>query len=149
VQAIASSAPELVIRATADNPAVDIDASRRAIAAIGESGADYCHERSLPYGTVTEAIRTSALVDAAARATAADDREHVTSFIRRHPAEYRVIEPDAPVALRRPDLRLTVDTAQDLAFMRTVAGELPVPLATAPLVDIIAAADRVLAAARR
>ena len=145
VQAVAGTGAEIVIRATADNPAVDIHAGRRAIAALTAAGADYCHERDLPYGAVVEAIRTSALIDAADRAASPDDREHVTPFIRRQPAMYRIVQPDAPPALRRPDLRLTVDTEADLAFMRAIADALSRPLAAAPLADIIAAADRVLA----
>jgi spore coat polysaccharide biosynthesis protein SpsF (cytidylyltransferase family) len=145
VQAVTGTGAEIVIRATADNPAVDIDAPRRAIAALTAANADYCHERDLPYGTVVEAVRTSALIEAAARATAIDDREHVTPFVRRQPAKYGVVQPDAPHALRRPDLRLTVDTEADLAFMRAIADDLSVPLASAPLADIIAAADRVVA----
>jgi spore coat polysaccharide biosynthesis protein SpsF len=131
LQPLTGTMAEVVVRATADYPAMDIDAARRALAAQDASG--------------VEAIRTSALIAAAARATALDDREHVTTFIRRRPAEYRVIEPRVPTALRRPDLWLTVDTEQDLAFLRAVADDLSVPLAAAPLADTIAAADRVCA----
>jgi len=142
VHAAAGRGADIVIRATADNPAVDIGAAGRAIAALSAADADYCHEQRLPYGAVVEAVRISALLDAAQKATAAGDREHVTTFIRRHPTDYRLIQPDAPAALQRPDLRLTVDTEQDLAFMRAIARELPAPLAAAPLGDVIIAADR-------
>ena len=142
VRALDGTAAKVVIRATADNPAVDIDAARRAIAALSAADADYCHEQRLPYGAVVEAVRTTALIDAAAKATSDEDREHVTPFIRRRAADYRLIQPDAPAPLQRPDLRLTVDTEQDLAFMRAIARELSTPLAAAPLGAIIAAADR-------
>ena len=137
-----------VIRATADNPAVDIDAPRRALDALERSGADYCCERGLPCGAAVEAMRAGALLAADRLATSRDDREHVTPYIRRAGPRFRIVEPEAPVALRRPDVRLTVDTAADLAFLREIAYALPVPLSTAPLTTVIAAADRLAAGAR-
>ena len=144
-QAVSHMNAAVVIRATADNPAVDVDAARRALAAIERFGVDYCCERGLPYGGVVEGIRASALIDAEGRTMNTADREHVTPFIRRYLTRYRVAEPDAPRAVRRPDLRLTVDTAADLTFMRSLAAELSAPLATASFTEIIAAADRAIA----
>jgi len=132
--------PSFVVRATADNPAVDIDAPRRALAALRAQGADYCCETGLPLGAAVEAMTAGALFDAHARATTPSDREHVTPIIRRERERYRVIEPPAPADVRRPGLRLTVDTPGDLAFMRAVAAHLGTPLSEAPLQDIIAAA---------
>jgi spore coat polysaccharide biosynthesis protein SpsF len=142
-----SGAP-LMIRATADNPCVDIDAARRALETLERWRVDYCCERGLPVGAAVEAFRTSALIDSGRRATSAADREHVTTYIRREVGRYRVAVPDAPDTVRRPDLRLTVDTAEDLAFVRTVAASLTGPLTAAPLAAVIAAADRTLAERR-
>jgi spore coat polysaccharide biosynthesis protein SpsF (cytidylyltransferase family) len=47
--------------------------------------------------------------------------------------------------VHRPDLRLTVDTTEDLTFMQSVLGQVTHTPGPAPLVRIIAAADRVLA----
>ena len=137
-----------VVRATADNPAVDIEAARRTLDALYRSAGDYCSERGLPVGGAVEAMRTKVLLDAAARATTNADREHVTAYIRRERSRYRIVEPEAPRAVRRPDLRLTIDTAADLAFMHTVADALAAPLSSAPLSAIITAADRVSAEER-
>ena len=148
-QAVRQTRATFVVRATGDNPAVDIDAAGRTLDALFRSVADYCCERGLPAGGAVEAMRTRVLLDAAARATTDADREHVTTYIRRERGRYRVVEPDAPQAVRRPDLRLTVDTAADLAFMRAVADGLPgAALSRAPLAAIIAAADRVAAQER-
>lgn len=139
---------EFVLRATADNPAVDIEAPRRVLDALRRTGADYCCERGLPHGTAVEAMRRSALLDAARLATSAADREHVTTYIRRERSRFRLVGPEAPEAVRRPDLSFTVDTAADLAFMREVTTRLAAPLSTASLSAIIAAADRAAAGAR-
>ena len=129
-----------VVRATADNPAVDIDGPRRVLNALRMTGADYVVEVGLPYGASVEAFTVDALERAATIASSASDREHVTSLIRRHP-RFRAIEIPAPVALRRPELRLTVDTPADLAYMRLVVVPLYETTREPSLKAIIEAAD--------
>ena len=102
-----------IIRATADNPAVDLDAPLRTLDILLRSGADYVVDYGLPLGGTVEAMTTAALVRAAALATDTYDREHVTPFVRRD-ARSRGVDALAPTALRRPELRFTVDTAEDL-----------------------------------
>ncbi|HYE85063.1 MAG TPA: hypothetical protein VEA16_01820 [Vicinamibacterales bacterium] len=132
-----------IIRATADNPAVDIDAPRRVLTVLREQRADHVIDRGLPYGAAVEAMRVDALRSSSVLATQAADREHVTPCLRRQTDLYRVFEIDAPRAVRRPDLRLTVDTAGDLAYMRQVFQYLQPSIAPAPLTAIVAAADAV------
>ena len=50
-----------------------------------------------------------------------------------------------PSALRRPDLRFTVETAVDLDYMRRVYQEACASVTPAPLHALIAAADRIRA----
>lgn len=132
-----------LIRATADNPAVDIDAPARVIDAIEASGADHVVETGLPVGAAVEAVRTAALFQAIAQARDPYDREHVTPYLYRSPARFRALSPQAPEAVRRPDLRLTVDTSEDLAFMNEVLGRAAAAGDPAPLSAIIRAADEV------
>jgi spore coat polysaccharide biosynthesis protein SpsF len=137
--ALAGTEADFVIRATADNPAVDIDAPRRTLGLLRIRGADHAVESGLPIGAAVEAVRRSALERAAAQATGADDREHVTPFVRRDPQFIAVTAP-APQALVRPDLRLTIDTAADLDHLRRVLAGAPSTLW--PLQRIIGSADR-------
>jgi spore coat polysaccharide biosynthesis protein SpsF len=130
-----------VVRATADNPAVDIDAPRRVLEMMVETSADYVVEFGLPYGSCVEAIAVDALEKADAMATSEDDREHVTPLIRRIRL-FRAIERPAPPQLCRPHLRLTVDSLVDLAFMRRVISDLGNPATEPPLSAICDAADR-------
>lgn len=107
-----------VIRATADNPAVDVQAPGRVLAVLRERQADYVREDDLPYGTDVEAMTAEALHRAAQLATDPSDREHVTTFMRRRRDLFKVTHISAPAPLHCPSLRLTVDTAEDLAWVR-------------------------------
>jgi spore coat polysaccharide biosynthesis protein SpsF len=133
-----------IVRATADNPAVDAEAPLRALAVLDRTGAAYVTESGLPVGTSVEAFTVAALRLAHDAARDPADREHVTPFLRR---DRRVmsIAALAPSALRRPDIRLTVDRPDDLAFVREVFDVVGAGATRAPLAAFIAAADRVRA----
>jgi spore coat polysaccharide biosynthesis protein SpsF len=134
-----------LVRATADNPAVDIDAPVRLLRLIAATGADYVVECGLPYGAGVEVMSMSALQRADARVTDPQDREHVTLAMRRDQRWFNALEVSAPVRLRRSDLRLTVDTDEDLRFMREVLSCARGVSDEPSLSAIIAAADEVLA----
>lgn len=109
---------DTIVRATADNPATDLAAPGRLLAALDAAGADYACEEGLPVGAGVEAITRHALLEAARDARDPGDREHVTTYVRGNSGRFRVLRVAAPAPLRRPDLRLTVDTAEDLAWVR-------------------------------
>ena len=48
------------------------------------------------------------------------DREHVSYFIYTHPEKYRLYGMEPLPELRHPEYRWTLDTEEDLAFVRTV-----------------------------
>ena len=96
--------------------------------------------RSLPIGAAVEAMRVEVLREAAELASTPYEREHVTPFIRQSVDRFAVSGTPAPFELRRPSLRLTVDTRQDLQFVRSLVeqgGD-----ALMPLGQVIALADR-------
>jgi spore coat polysaccharide biosynthesis protein SpsF len=107
-----------VLRATGDNPGVDVQAPGRVLAALRATGADYVQEEGLPYGAAVEGMTVAALQMAATLAQDPYDREHVTPFIRTNRHMFHVAEVSAPASLVRPGLRLTVDTHDDLASVR-------------------------------
>jgi spore coat polysaccharide biosynthesis protein SpsF len=109
---------DVVIRATGDNPGVDIQASGRLLAAIRTGDADYASEDGLPYGAAVEAVTRAALARAGHEAYHAEDREHVTTYVKRNTQTFKVLTIPAPAPLRRPDVRLTVDTVADLEHVR-------------------------------
>jgi len=146
IEALPSAEPRVVVRATADNPAVDIGAPARVVSLLRTIGADYVVEPDLPCGAAVEAVTVAALRTAHRLAVTPADREHVTPFIRRHRARFRNVLVAAPVTIRRLDLRLTVDTAGDLEYMRRVFAAAEATVEPVPLTALIAAADRIAAA---
>jgi spore coat polysaccharide biosynthesis protein SpsF len=134
---------EYVVRATGDNPFVDIEAPGRVLKAL-EAGADYAVEEALPLGSAVEGVRRDVLLQAQRDAATPYDREHVTPWVQRADAVVRVA-PTAPEPVRAPDLRLTVDTPDDLVLAQRVAALLAAKGGDprlAPLRDVIAAARR-------
>jgi spore coat polysaccharide biosynthesis protein SpsF len=133
-----------VVRATGDNPAVDPGSLVRLLGIVHATGADHAVEHGLPYGSTVEIVSAAALRRASEMATDPADREHVTTFVRRQGSGFHCAIAEAPESLRRPDLRFTVDTAADLAYMRQVIGlaeRRAGPARAATLADMIAAAD--------
>ena len=129
-----------VIRATADNPFVDIESAGRLLRQL-DAGADYAVEEGLPVGATVEAMRVEVLREAGALASTPYEREHVTPFIRQAIDRFAVRSVAAPFELRRPSLRLTVDTRQDLQFVRSLADQAD-DATLLPLGQVIALADR-------
>ena len=142
-QVIEVLGPAYVVRATADNPAVDIDAPRRVLDHLRRGGVDYVVEQGLPVGGAVEGMRAETLVRAAREAVDPGDREHVTTYIKRPDQRFRVLMPLAPLHVRAQNLRLTVDTAEDFAFMEQVLQLAGGRSARVPLSGIIRAAERV------
>jgi spore coat polysaccharide biosynthesis protein SpsF len=124
VLAAQSVGARFVVRATGDNPAVDIDGPDRVLAALRSTNADHVIEDGMPYGGAVEGVTVDALVRASGLAASAADREHVTPWIRRDRTRFTAVQIPAPAALRRPDVRVTVDTSDDLTFMQHVAARI-------------------------
>jgi spore coat polysaccharide biosynthesis protein SpsF len=130
-----------IVRATADNPFVDDQATGRVLPVLTRSSADHAVELALPIGAAVEAVTLDALERAQALVTEPSDREHVTPFVRRD-GRFRAIRLLAPPALRRPTLRLTVDTHEDLEFARAIVAACDAADPIPALGDVIRIAER-------
>jgi spore coat polysaccharide biosynthesis protein SpsF len=116
VQVVETYGLREVIRATADNPCVDVDGPRRALDLLRRSGADYVVEHGSAYGAAVEAMTADTLERASRWASDPSDREHVSPFIRRD-RRFRALVALPPADVRCPALRVTVDTREDLEFV--------------------------------
>jgi spore coat polysaccharide biosynthesis protein SpsF len=130
-----------IVRATADNPAVDSDAPLRTLALLRRAHADHVVEYGLPCGAAVEAVSADALRRAMELTTDPYDREHVTPFLKRDPRS-AALAAIAPGHVRQPALRLTVDTREDLDYIRVLFEAVGGDVVAAPLAWIIACAAR-------
>jgi spore coat polysaccharide biosynthesis protein SpsF len=124
--AVAPFAPDVVVRQTADNPFPDPGVAEGQIRALTERDLDYVGIDGWPLGIAAEACRYDALETAHREATDPADREHVMPFLYRRPDRFRIGQTarasEAPRAAAAA--RYTVDTAEDLAFARSLAARL-------------------------
>lgn len=116
---------ELVVRITADCPLIDASEAERVIVAFNNSRPDYASNAilpTLPRGLDTEVFTMGALESAWSEANAPYQRAHVTPFIYEHPERFRLLSVPFPPNFGQH--RWTVDTSQDLEFVRAVYARL-------------------------
>lgn len=134
-----------VLRVCGDCVVLDPGETERLLHAHAETGADCTHNkhaRGAVWGAGAEVIRLAALERAERETTRARDREHVTPYVREETARFTTVEVDAAAAHQGADLDLSIDTADDLAAIRALADDLPVPLRGCDLARIIDTARR-------
>ena len=142
-----ATAADVVLRVTSDCPLIDPELCAEVLAERARRDADHCVNNrppSYPHGLDCEAFTRAALERAAAEATAAGDREHVTPYMVRT-AGFRlagIVAADP----RHARQRWTLDHPEDYAFLhrvhRRLAGSRPAWHVVAEMV----AADPALAA---
>jgi spore coat polysaccharide biosynthesis protein SpsF len=116
--------PDLVLRATGDNPLVSFDLAKLLIERRAEVYADYAGYLGMPSGMGVELVASEALLRAEVEAREAAEREHVCPYLYNHPELFRIDRPDAPREYLAPEARVTVDTAADYEAMLRLFGAL-------------------------
>jgi spore coat polysaccharide biosynthesis protein SpsF len=111
------------VRFTADCPLLDPGVSDSIILRFEQAngGADYVSNKipqSFPRGLDTEVFTRDALERAWRHATLPYERAHVTPYLYHHPELFRLISVTSDVD--RADWRWTIDTPEDLEFVREV-----------------------------
>lgn len=124
LDAVKQEGTENVFRITTEGPFVIYEYAEALIQEFCAGGYDWASYRDSPEGTGFELISTLALQVSHDRGDAHNRSELVTSYICEHQDEFKMLFKDLPEPLRRPDVRLTVDYAEDLVFCQTVYREL-------------------------
>ena len=141
LQALEEHPADALVRITADCPFTDPDLIDAVVAAwSADPGLDYVSTvlvRTLPHGLDVELVSARALRAVHERATG-HHRVHVTSGLYTAPDDYRVMglcfAPDAT------DLRVTLDTPEDLEALRAIVGVRGAgPVSRAELVSLLRA----------
>ncbi|MCH2213166.1 MAG: N-acetylneuraminate synthase family protein [Fuerstiella sp.] len=119
------SETSVVARFTADNPLYDRTRSARLLERHQQANADYTHIDGLSK-MVPELIRVACLRQMGRRAEQAWDREHVTTWIRRHAGEFDVNTESSDFEGLRPeyDNRFTIDRRDQLDEFESMISEL-------------------------
>ena len=113
-----------VVRATGDNPLVCPRLARAILALHHATCADLSHHLGNPWGTGVEVVEASALFAAERDAKEPDEREHLTTFLYRHPDRFTVVEKPAPRECASSDARVSVDTNDDYLLVRRIFADL-------------------------
>lgn len=114
--------PERIIRVTGDDPLMDPEIIDKVISEHIKGNFDYSSnmvERTYPRGMDTEVIEYQALERCWNETDDADDREHVTLYIRRHPEIFSIhsVKSDDE---NNSDLRLCLDTEEDAELLTAI-----------------------------
>jgi spore coat polysaccharide biosynthesis protein SpsF (cytidylyltransferase family) len=115
-----------VMRITSDCPVIDPEVCGQVLRLVTEGGADYaCNNLppSFPHGLDCEAFKAEWLLRAETEAELPSEREHVTPWLRNHPTLRRsVLAGPGGDTIHH---RWTLDTPDDLDFLRALFAELP------------------------
>ena len=129
---------DIALRVTTENPFVYQDNIGQLIEHHIRTEADLTVCELLPDGAYAEVVNVSALIQAHKLGEDRHRSELCTLFIFGNPNMFKIERLRAPTELARPDIRLTIDTPEDLILARRVYEALepefgPMP----PLVEII------------
>jgi len=126
-----------VVRATGDNPLVSAGQANLLLFLYGLFRSHLTYFQGAPLGTGVEVVTTEALKIALKQSTDPYEHEHITTYIRRRPKEFRILALRAPWPWYYPEGRVTLDTAKDYAYLKRLYGELykEMPIATGRLVQ--------------
>jgi spore coat polysaccharide biosynthesis protein SpsF len=125
--------PDLLLRATGDNPLVSHELATLLLERRASHPSDYSGYLGMPTGMGVELVEPEALLRAEAEAREGPEREHVCPYLYAHPELFRIDRPEAPAEYLIPGASLTVDTAADYEAILRIYGELfdgsPIPSA--------------------
>ena len=128
-EAVRSMRADVVVQMTGDNPLACPEVIDAQIACFLEQGYDYLGDNidpSYPVGCGAKIFRAAMLAELNRQCDDPFVREHVSLYFYEHPERYRIGTLRAPENLQWPDLRVTVDEPDDLAFVRAVYERLQV-----------------------
>lgn len=114
---------DLVIRITSDCPLIDPKIVDEVIRKHIESDADYTAntiKRTYPRGLDVEVFNFDVLIEAYKNASENHQREHVTLYIKEHAEKFKLQNIKAEGKIKRPDIRITVDTKEDLDLITKI-----------------------------
>ena len=114
---------EIIVRITSDCPLIDPEIVDNVINKHIDNKADYTSnviKRTYPRGLDTEVFNFDVLSEAYKNANEKYQHEHVTSYMIEHPEKFKLQNIEAKGKLKRPDIRITVDTKEDFELIKKI-----------------------------
>ncbi len=144
LKAAKTNGADLIVELTGDCPLLDPAVVDSVIQHYLDNKFDYVSnvlERTFPRGMDTQVFSVAVLEKVAQLTQDPADHEHVSLYIYEHPEIFHLANIEAPPNLKRPELRLTVDTPQDLNLVREIYGALYLKKPNFSLSDVIRLLD--------
>ncbi|BCS89190.1 cytidylyltransferase domain-containing protein [Pseudodesulfovibrio sediminis] len=107
-----------VVRITADNPFTDPVSVDRVCRVFMDEGLDYAYAACIPYGAGADAFKSSMLEQVWRDSTLPRHREHINTWFLDNHLACSIGSVPAHPGESRPDVSVTLDTAEDLARLR-------------------------------
>lgn len=121
--------PDYVMRVTSDCPFVDYEMASEMIGLMATEKKDVILlEGGLPRGLAVELISYEALLRIHEIGKEPRHREHVTYYAYEFTEQFETVTYKLPENLKAPELRITLDTAEDYALLTEVAKHFNDPL---------------------
>lgn len=129
IKAIHKYKSDIVVRICADNPLIDPGEIDKLVSFFQNGDYEYAANNTpgcgLPDGFGCEIIRAKTLLEIAEIAEEQNYREHVTEYITSHPEKFSSGWLKADRDLHWPELKLDIDTKEDLERMQRFCSTLP------------------------
>lgn len=112
-----------VVRITSDCPLIDPNIVDKIIDSHITNKADYTSNtlnRTYPRGLDVEVFSFKTLKEAYKNSSKEYQREHVTPYIVEHPDRFKLQNVESIGKIRRPDIRITLDTLEDLKLIKQI-----------------------------
>jgi len=128
--AIRAYNPDAIVRICADNPLIDPEEIDKLVNYFEMNHFDYStnnmYECGLPDGLGCEIVLSDVLLKTTSNVLDNQYREHVTKYITDHQDDFHIGLLKAEEELWYPDLKLDIDSAEDLERMKDLCSALPV-----------------------
>ncbi len=129
---------EIIVRVCGDQPFLDFEVLKRAVKEYNEFKPDLLNTRTipvLPQGIDVEVVSRQLLEEVLSKTTKEYHLEHVTSYLYEN--NYTIKNISLLPELFRPELKLTIDTKEDLDFARRIVQKLGEKITTREIISLL------------
>ena len=115
---------DVIVRATGDSPLVSATLGEAIIKIHKKRHADLSHYIGPPLGTGVEVVSAYSLFTAEREARDRFEREHMTTYIYRHPERFEVIEEPCSSRCRLSQINVSIDEKHDYVTVLNIYRDL-------------------------